>query len=543
MKNSMLYIKCVVLAALGLSMGACNDWLTEDTPGTNNRSEYFTSISTAENVVNAAYVPLAWEFGKTYYSEWYIGDIASDDALKGGQSVSDGGDAYDIDNFKTNTNNELILEYYRAQWQGVARCNLALEEIPKTRINENDNAEVALRTRYMGEAYFLRAYYYFRLTRVFGGMPLIDYVIDSSNKWSQTRATRDETFQFIIADLENANKLMVKRSAMKTDDLGRATKGAAQAMLLKVNLYRGNFLAQEGDAQGANEAYKAAKAWGDSIITSGQYGLDSEFFTNFTLAGENDLESVFDIQYVEDPTSDYGEGEGFTRGTFTLILQRSRSNAYGQAGWGFDKPTQNLFDEFEPGDIRRDLTILNPTDDEIETPAQEIYLGDRYLNRKYAMYTETNGKIYHLTHDSRGPLNNKQIRYSDVLLMYAEVCCELGDLAAAKAALNQVRARVGLQAFPYSATIQGMTVTFADNQTDLRQAIRHERRVELAMEAHRWFDLCRWGIAKETIDAHMATETAECKAEFGNFQKGKNELFPIPSQEIDLSGVAQNPGY
>ena len=543
MKTSTIYIKCVAMVAIALSMTACNDWLTEDTPGTNNRSEYFTSIATAENVVNAAYVPLAWEFGQTYYSEWYIGDIASDDALKGGQSVSDGGDAYDIDNFKTNTNNELILEYYRAQWQGVARCNLALEEIPKTRINENDNAEVALRTRYMGEAYFLRAYYYFRLTRVFGGMPLIDYVIDSSNKWSQTRATRDETFQFIIADLENANKLLVKRSTMKADDLGRATKGAAQAMLLKVNLYRGNFLAQEGDAQGANESYAKAKAWGDSIITSGQYGLDGEFFTNFTLAGENDLESVFDIQYVEDPTSDYGEGEGFTRGTFTLILQRSRSNAYGQAGWGFDKPTQNLFDEFEPGDIRRDLTILNPTDDEIETPAQEIYLGDRYLNRKYAMYTETNGKIYHLTHDSRGPLNNKQIRYSDVLLMYAEVCCELGDLGSAKAALNQVRARVGLQPFPYSATIQDKAVTFTDNQADLRQAIRHERRVELAMEAHRWFDLCRWGIAKETIDAYMATETAECKAEFGNFQKGKNELFPIPSKEIDLSGVAQNPGY
>ncbi len=296
------YIKCVAIAATTLFMTSCHDWLTEDTPGTNNRSEYFTSINTAENVVNAAYVPLAWEFGGTYYSEWYFGDIVSDDALKGGQSVTDGGDAYDMENFKTNTNNELVLEFYRAQWQGVARCNLALEEIPKTRIDESSDTEVALRTRYMGEAYFLRAYYYFRLLRLFGGMPLIDYVVDSSNKWAQTRATRDETFQFIIDDLESANEMLVKKSTMKADDLGRATKGSAQAMLLKVNLYRAGFLAQEGDQQGATEAYRQAKAWGDSIITSGQYSLDAEFFTNFTLAGENDSESVFEIQYTEDPT-------------------------------------------------------------------------------------------------------------------------------------------------------------------------------------------------------------------------------------------------
>ena len=537
------YIKCVAIVVTAISLTSCHDWLTEDTPGTNNRSEYFTSINTAENVVNAAYVPLAWEYGGTYYSEWYFGDIVSDDALKGGQSVTDGGDAYDMENFKTNTNNELVLEFYRAQWQGIARCNLALEEIPKTRIDESSDTEVALRSRYMGEAHFLRAYYYFRLLRLFGGMPLIDYVVDSSNKWAQTRATRDETFQFIIDDLKMANELLVKKSTMKADDLGRATKGAAQAMLLKVNLYRAGFLAQDGDAQGATEAYRQAKAWGDSIITGGQYSLDAEFFTNFTLAGENDAESVFEIQYVEDPTSDYGEGEGFSRGTFTLILQRSRSNAFGQAGWGFDKPTQNLYDEFEPTDIRRDLTILNPTDEQIETPAQEIYLGDRYLNRKYAMYTETNGKIYHLTHDSRGPLNNKQIRYADVLLMYAEACCELGEIGAAKAALNQVRARVGLSSFPYTAMIQGANVTFADNQNDLRQAIRHERRVELAMEAHRWFDLCRWGIAKETMDAYIAGETSEARADYGTFQKGKHELFPIPSKEIDLTGITQNPGY
>jgi len=180
----------------------------------------------------------------------------------------------------------------------------------------------------------------------------------------------------------------------------------------------------------------------------------------------------------------------------------------------------------------------------MDTPAQETYLGDSLCSRKYAMYTDgTNGGCYKLTHDSRGPLNNKQIRYSDVLLMYAEACCESGDLASAKAALNEIRSRVGLSTFPYTAKIQGKEVTFSDTQSDLRTAIRHERRVELAMEGHRWFDLCRWGIAKETMDAYLAQETPEAKAESAPFEKGKHELFPIPSQEIDITGIAQNPNY
>ena len=150
---------------------------------------------------------------------------------------------------------------------------------------------------------------------------------------------------------------------------------------------------------------------------------------------------------------------------------------------------------------------------------------------------------YNLTHHTRGPINNKVIRYSDVLLMYAEACVELGDLPAAKLALNRVRSRVGLPAFPYSATIQGATVTYGDNANDLRAAVRHERRVELAMEGHRWFDLLRWGIAKQTMDAYFAQEAPEVRAEAAAFQVGKHELMPIPSDEILLSGISQNPGY
>lgn len=534
------------LALATLSLSSCNDWLTEETPGTTKVSEFFTSLSTAEAVVNAAYVPMTWEFGTTYYPEWYFGDIVSDDALKGGQDINDGADLRELENFKANSDNEILLEYYRAQWQGIQRANLAIDEIPTTRIEtEGDEAEkqAKYRDRYLGEAYFLRGFYYFRLARMFGGMPLIDYVIKSSNQWAQTRSTMDKTLNFAIEDFKRAENLLWEKDKYSNEELGRATKGAAQAMLLKANLYRADYLRNAGNETEAQKYFAEAAKWGKEVIQSRQYSLWPNYIDNFRLANENGRESVFEIQYTEEATSDYG-GEGYTRGTMTTILQRSRSSAFGEAGWGYDRPTQNLYNEYEAGDARRDETILVPTDEQIETPAQEIYCGDRMLNRKYAMYNDgANGGIYKLAHATRSPKNNIQIRYADVLLMYAEACCETGDLPSAKTALKEVRDRAGLSQFPYTAVIQGQTVTFNDNQEDLRKAIRHERRVELAMEGHRWFDLTRWGIAKETMDTYMAGETEEAKELYGTFQKGKHELFPIPSKEIDLSGIEQNPNW
>ena len=534
------------LALATLSLSSCNDWLTEETPGTTKVSEFFTSLSTAEAVVNAAYVPMTWEFGTTYYPEWYFGDIVSDDALKGGQDINDGADLRELENFKANSDNEILLGYYRAQWQGIQRANLAIDEIPTTRIEtEGDEAEkqAKYRDRYLGEAYFLRGFYYFRLARMFGGMPLIDYVIKSSNQWAQTRSTMDETLNFAIKDFKRAENLLWEKDKYSDEELGRATKGAAQAMLLKANLYRADYLRNAGNETEAQKYFAEAAKWGEKVIKSRQYSLWPNYLDNFRLANENGRESVFEIQYTEEATSDYG-GEGYTRGTMTTILQRSRSSAFGEAGWGYDRPTQNLYNEYEAGDARRDETILVPTDEQIETPAQEIYCGDRMLNRKYAMYNDgANGGIYKLAHATRSPKNNIQIRYADVLLMYAEACCESGDLTSAKSARKEVRDRAGLSQFPYTAVIQGQTVTFNDNQEDLRKAIRHERRVELAMEGHRWFDLTRWGIAKETMDTYMAGETEEAKELYGTFQKGKHELFPIPSKEIDLSGIEQNPNW
>ncbi len=519
----------ILIITLSFLFTSCEKWVLEKSPGVTGLEDYFTSGETGIYTTNAAYVPLTWEFNYTYYSEFFIGDIMSDDALKGGQNISDMADVYDMENFKTISNNGLILDYYRAQYQGIGRCNLGIREIP---LLAPDSAMTeSIQLRLMGELKFLRAMYYFNLVRTFGGVPLVDFVIESSNDWQQDRASVDDIYNLIITDLTDAEAALWKKSAYSDADLGRATKGAAQAMLLKIHLYRQN--------------YSEAQLWGEAVINSGQYSLISDYAENFTLAGENGLESVFEIQYAEDPTGDYGGadgigGNGFTRGTFTTILTRSRSSNLG-GGWGFNKPTQNLYDEFEANDPRRDATILNPTDDQIENPTQEIYLGSRYLNRKTGMYDENDIGI-DLGHPSRGPLNRKVIRYADVLLMYAEACCENGNMSGAKTALEQVRNRARQGDNSILPTFPNYN-NYSDTEEDLMKAIRHERRVELSMEGHRWFDICRWGIAKEIMDAYKATETQEAQDHMAEFIQGKHELLPIPSQEIDLNPMSQNPGY
>ncbi len=542
----------IVLAlAMGASLMGCKGYLTELEPGTTRLNDYFVSTDAAVENVTGCYVPLMWEYNSTYCAEWFIGDIVSDDALKGGGSTTDMADSYDMENWRTTSQNTLLLDFYRAQYQGIARCNLAIKYISAMEVGLDEKFTASMKNRLLGEAYFLRAYYYFRLLRVYGGVPITTDVIDSSDRWGVPRSSVEAVFDQILSDLAEANKGLWVRSQYDDEQLGRATKGAAQAMLMKVNLYRASSYWNARIGADVSECFTAAKAWGDSIIASGEYDLCPNYEDNFTLAGENGVESVFEIQYSEQPWSDYGEGFGFTAGSFTQILMRSRSSKIG-GGWGFDHPTQNLYDEFETADsIRRNVAILVPADSLIESPAEEIYLDNRYLNNKYGMYRDPEnlggGYGKWSLHASRGPLNNRQIRYADVLLMYAEATLGLGDEATAKTYINKVRTRVGLgEVGTYSIKINGTQIA----SPTVEQCLRHERRVELAMEGHRWFDLVRWeGVdgtgLKEHMDAYAKTESANAQSHITSFIKGKHELFPIPQEEIQLNPTTmdQNPGY
>lgn len=531
-KNQLKIAGVAMLTLVGAT--SCNDWLKEPSPASTKLEDFFTVGETCVQVINACYVPMQWEYNTTYFSEWFIGDICSDDALKGGQNIKDMDAAYDMENFKTTASNVLLRDYYRAKYQGIIRCNLALQEIPKYEPDASLSQE--RKDCLLGEAYFLRGFYYFQLVKVFGGVPMIDFVVDSSDAWVQPRATADEVYQHIFADFMKAEELLYEKSKYSDEDLGRATKGAAQAMLCKAYLFHHQY----------DEAYKWGKKFIDEQYKTGNYALFADYAANFTLAGENGIESLFEIQYTAEPTSDYGEGFGFTRGTFSSILTRPRAASMGaNSGWGFDHPTQNLYDEYEPGDARRDLTIGQVKEEDLVN-AEVTYLGSPYFNLKTS-YNE--GLTFpDLDHATRGPLNYNLMRASDILLLYAEAALESGkDIAGAKWALEEVRARARAISAPGSLPAFPNYRGYSDNTESLRDALRHERRVELAMEGHRWFDLVRWGIAFKVMDRDNGTyaklESNEARAEMASFIEGKHEVFPIPAEEIALNPMMQNPGY
>jgi len=509
--------KITVLMLTLLALTACNDWLQERSPMTNTAADYFTSFDAAKQVVTAAYVPAMWEYQSTYFSEFFFGDVMSDDALKGGQNTSDMSDVYYLENFKATDNLSIILDYYRAQYQGIARANLAIDEIPGMTLDETLTEE--LRDRLVAEARFMRAFYYFRLVRAFGAVPMVTKPIYSTAGWKVPRAESAQKVydDIIVPDLEYAALHLPKKSEYAAVDLGRATQGAAQAMLLKVYLYQKN--------------YAKAVEWGGQFLSDqdAEYALCPNYEDNFTLLGENGPESIFEIQYMAEPTSDYGEGNGFTRGTFTTILTRARSGLSGEVtGWGFNRPTYSLYNEYEAGDPRRDLTILKPLPSEIKNEAEDIYMGDDLVNIKRTLLDPVTRSYEKLDHDTRSPINLIVIRLADVYLMYAEACAGNGDEGPAWAYIDKVRTRVGLPG--------------ADHAQGFDAALRHERRVELAMEGHRWFDLCRWGIAKEVMNAYRAGESDEVKAAMSEFRDGF-ELLPIPYEEVRLGGLEQNPAY
>ncbi|MDR1341722.1 MAG: RagB/SusD family nutrient uptake outer membrane protein [Prevotellaceae bacterium] len=539
-------MSAMLVAALAIC--SCNDWLSEPQPAKPLLEEFFVAGGgdAAVQAVNAAYVPLQWEYGATYCPEWWIGDVASDDALKGGQNISDMAAAYELDNFKVSDNNPILLDWYQLNFHGVARCNFVLEQLPA--VAPDSAMDARTKKRLMAEASFLRALYYFRLVRVFGEMPLVTFTIQTSEKWRQPKASVEDIYAQIFRDLESANAGLWAASELNPADVGRATKGAAQAMLLKAHLYC---------AQRSSEHYAAARLWGDSIIASGEYSLEDRYADNFSIYHENGNESVFEVQYGEEPSSDYGSFNphfGGTRGTFTTILTRSRSSQVPKTvsggttdGWGFNKPTQDLYDEFEEGDARRSASILALSSAQMSTPTEEIYLGSPYLTRKYAIMDDDLNALWN-GHATRAPINIKLIRYADVLLMYAEACNESGDFATARNTLNELRAQrrtectdpaTQLPDFPnYANRKTGSAYT--DDPNGLREAIRHERRVELALESHRWFDLVRWGIAAATMNAYKSRETPEVQAAMNDFTEGKSEYFPLPQYELDLSGLEQN---
>ena len=489
-KYPFLVISLVVL------MCSCNEDFLERKP--KGQLTYDTFFETQDHAIwatNAVYQNFrSWEMCAL---QWLgMTDILSDDADKGSYP-DDALYLLFMDEFTFNPTNSVINDSWRGHYHTIFRANLAIENIPGI------DMDPVLRDRLVAEVKFLRAYTYFRLVQWFGDVPLITRTLTDAEYYNQPRAPITDVYALIEQDLQDAIALLPEKSDYKSADLGRATKGAARGMLAKVYMVRKN--------------WTAAIEQCEAIITSTEYSLLNKYGDNFLPQGEHAAESIFEISAVAVQAAIAGPGA-----TPYNMVQGVRGVP--NLGWGFNRPSDDLVSEYEPGDPRRQATIiyvneLLPDGTTIVEDNPEI-LNERYNQKAWVPA--------HAGLQDNGPGNIRILRYADILLLAAEAYNEIGNATKALEYLNLIRKRARGNSM---TLLPDITVT---DQAQLREIIYHERRIELAMEQHRWFDLARWGKISE--------EMAPLKP---NFIPGKHELLPIPQTEIDLTNgiLVQNNGY
>ncbi len=483
-----------------IAFSACQKDFLEKKPIVGITEEnFYRTADDAVAGVNAVYATLQFQISPSGHFRWFWGDIMSDDAVKGGSGDNDVNTLLQLETFKGPTNTDLLESEWSADYEGIYRANVVLEKVPGIVMDEK------LKARILGEAKFIRAWNYYNLVIMFGGVPLADHVLAPS-EYNIPRATASAIWDLIEKDLTEASRDLWKRSAYAESDLGRITQGAAQALLVKTYLWR--------------EKWAEARTTAESIVTSNEYQLTENYADIFTLYGENNAESVFEIQYMNASGGNWGKNNS-NEGSFTNVFQRARGQF---AGYGFNLPTQSFVDEFfKEGfeDPRLKSTVFRVGDAMgdrgIFTLAATGDLPSLYYPKKY--FNNRSEDAPFGDPSPNGGSNDRVIRYSDVLLMHAEAAYRTGDETAAKISLNKVRSRVAIP--PISAT-----------GTALLDAIYRERRIELGLEAHRFFDLVR---------------TKQAATVLGNlgFVAGTHELFPIPQSQILATNgaISQNPGY
>jgi starch-binding outer membrane protein, SusD/RagB family len=507
-------IKKLILLLLPVAVVAgCNkSFLEVDPQGQTTEVLALTDPDAAQKLVGGVYNTLYFGgFGKTTVGFlWELAnDVASDDADKGSSAGDfNVGGVGDIDNFVHNPNNSIFNNIWSGHYNGIISANKAIEVLEKSTI------DAATRTRLLGEARFLRGLYYFNLVRFFGGVPKITVVplpSEGNSDALNTRATAAEIYTIIIDDFQyGVDNLPMKGDA--STQIGRATKGAAQAYLAKVYLYQKNW-AKVLDLTNA-------------VITSNKYSLVTDYNLLFRekavggQGGNNNSESIFEVQ------TGVNAGENAVSPLFSNGQGPRGKGGWNDLGFGFNNPTSDLVNNYETGDTRKNGTIIfiNPTLpgnspgtvlwDGYRIPSKDSVENDRYSLKAYHSPIAESPQVS--GGKDNKPKNIRLMRYSEVLLMYAEASAMLGTGDGVNK-LNQVRARANL------------------GPTTLSQAnVWKERRVELAMEADRFLDLVRQGRAGTVLRAHGKP-----------FVDNKHELFPIPQAQIDLSGgrLTQNPNY
>ncbi|MFC0515283.1 RagB/SusD family nutrient uptake outer membrane protein [Mucilaginibacter angelicae] len=487
MKNSKILFAAILLTGLT----GCKKFLDETPTSHLSTSSYYQTSDDAVRAVTDAY---RYMKDQAYggYSPSSFGDIMADDANKGGGGASDQSLIQDLKIFVAKADNGYVYNAWRDNFKGIYLANLVLQKVPAI------NMDAKLKTQVLGEAQWLRAYFYLQLVRLFGRVPLIKAPIDNGD-YNVPQSPEADVLAFIEADANAAITSLPDKSSQAASDLGRATKGAAQALLLEVYMWE--------------KKWTQAQQIGDAIITTGGYSLTADVTKNWTVAGEFGSESIFEVNCENIP----GKGTGNL-----LDLFDAPRNTW---GYGFVVPSQSLVNEFEKGDPRLKATVI--TNNEVlpdGTIANTTVSETGYWNMKYwlpvnEIPTNNGGGT------GDGPTNDRVYQLAQVMLWTAEAAFHNGDIAHATTLVNQIRDRARKSGGNTDNSI------LPDYGTVTLDNIYHEMRVETALGEHRrWYELIRTGRAAALLP---------------NFTVGKNEHIPIPLTEIQLSGgvLQQNPGY
>ncbi len=481
------------------------DWLELEPQGTVLETNFYQNEEEIFEALVATYDVLQWGGTDGWTMKLGLLNAASDDCYAGGSDASDQPNWVAFDNFTVDPFLGPQAGLWRKGFTGIYRANLTLEKLETV---EGLSSEFKARTS--AEAKFLRAFYYFDLIRYFGNIPLIDNVIPADDIYTQVQASSADIYAFIESDLNDVRNTFELPETLPSSELGRITKGAANALLAKVILYQNN----------ESRMAEAAMIF-EEVINAGIYDLEPNFADIFTNENEFGIESIFEVNYSNNQRGGWGNfGNGETEGNYDVQFfgMRDYVGPLFANGWSFCPVTEDLVAAMQ-NDPRMEHTIIDGNALRQEGASYtEGFQNTNFFIRKYAAFQSDRAL------DGEPALNwgnnVREIRLADVYLMAAEAHTRSGNDAQARTYLNRIRTRVGLQPF---GGISG---------NDLLEAIYRERRLELATEGHRFFDLVRTGQAGVVLGSQ-------------GFTVGKNEVLPIPQTEIDITegNLNQNSGY
>ena len=480
-------------------ISSCSNKFLEVYPDTSlNEGDFYKSESEFVILANGCYIPMR-NYEKS--DHWVIAELISDDGEKQYNSVT--GEPYRgiIDQLTLTADNQIYADFWNLSYNGIARCNKLLYELGRHNITWPDPA---VKDRCYGEAYFLRALYYFNLVRQFGGVPLVLQPITSQESVGIKRSDEGIVYDTIVADLKSAVDYLSK--AADVEENGRASKGAAVALLGKVYL--------------TLHKYDETVSTLQPLINSAKYSLLPDYADLFNPAKKDFTETIFAIQYSEN-SADLSNRFIFWFAPWNSGGNVTKRPNISVIGGGFDIPTKDLINSFEPGDKRKDVSIGYWTGPDWDGVVRPLPYCAKYKPPISAP-------------DDRCGDNLPILRYSDVLLMYAEALNDLGKTSDALPYVEKVRSRAGL-----TNPLTGY------NQQKLDSLIARERQKEFCFENQRWYDLKRTGKAMEVMTAHgEALRASEPYLPDNSYQMTQNKLLaPIPAEQVLLNKIQQNPGY